>query len=412
MKSLDIIPAGQKKVLKKQAKPVAGRNWYKVFVIVIFFLLVLVTLFVFLILPEARIQVTLRTEPVTRDFDVRVNIAASTPDATDLVIPGRIVQEEIAGGKTFAATGSKNVGRIASGFVYVYNFSKTTLILKKETTVLRVGDKKYFFTQDVGNIRPTAFIGLEQQEIDPSSLIPPVPVVAEAPGEVYNLPEGTRLEIENEVFGKQPKVLYAVVAEQVSGGTTKEIKVVKDSDIVAAYSALTKELVESAGTNLASQNPNSKLLDNAVVVEVLEQKSSVAAGTEIPEFTAELKIKLLGLVFDEDQLRNIVVERISRLLPENKILQDGEGSRLQSKFLAVNLEQGMGVLNTHFEGQIVYQIDKEVLLEKIKNKSQEEIQEVMLSRPEIAEITVKFYPFWVHKTPKFVKRIKLELISP
>ncbi len=431
MKSLD-IRAGSKRPPRKvkgkgtgvflrvnkilPASPLPPRRkrvWRKTFAGTASVVVLLVALFSFLILPEASIKATVRSEPVTRDFEIRVEQNQSTPNAAELVIPGKVLELMKEGTKSFAASGSRNIGRKASGFVHLYNFSKTTLILKAQTTVLEVQGRKYFFTQDVGNIRPTALIGLEEQEVDPTSLIAPVPVVADGPGEEFNLAKGTRLEVTNEAFGYQPRALYAVAAENLSGGTTEEVKIVTAGDLVQGLSTLARELAEAAKQDLLKDNPDQKFLDNALETTVLQEKASVNAGTEVGEFEVMVLLKLRALVYSEDEVRSVIKERISRLLPQNKILKTGKADiRLQSNFGSVDLTQGLGLLSNHFEGQIVYELPREELLEKVKGKTAAEIREILLSRPEIEKVEVKFYPFWVKKAPKFAKKIYLQVIEP
>ncbi len=371
-----------------------------------------IVLFTVLILPEARVIVAARTEAVTRDLEISIDKNQTEPDPAGLVVPGRILEREIEGRKTYPSSGSKNVGRTASGFVSIYNFSKTTLILRAQTTVLTANGRKYFFTQDVGNIRPTALLGLTDQEVDETSLIPPVPVVAEAPGEAFNLKKAARLEIKNEVFGHQPEALYAVVAEDVSGGTTEELKVVSTADAAAALSALRQELISKARAELVKESADLRLLDKAVATQVLEEKTSAQPGEAVPEFEASAKLKLLALVYNEAHVKALITRRIERLLPENKVLLTGEPAlRLESQLVNLNLDLGQGVLRNHFEGMIVYQIDRREALRKIKGRSAEEIREILLSRPEIASVEVKFYPFWVKKAPRFEKKIYFDIIN-
>lgn len=371
--------------------------------------LLLVWVLSIFVLPEAKIQVIARSEPMTRDFEIRVDKNQTAPNTAELSIPGKFLEQEVSGSKNFTPTGRRNIGHAASGFVYIYNFSKTTLILKAQTTVLRANNRQYFFTQDIGNIRPTALLGLEEQEVDSTSLIPPVPVVASAPGEEYNLAKGARLEIENEAFGLKPKLLYAAVAESISGGTTQEVKVVTQGDIVSAYDALTRELVEGARRKLLQESSDLKLLDRAYEPMVLEQHSSAAVGAEAVEFEAGIKLKLRALVYNEREVRKIIRERIERVLPANKVLKNDRDGRLQSNFVSLNLDAGQATLYNHFEGEIAYKIDRQELLERVRGRSAEEIREILLSRPEIAGVEVRFYPFWVKKAPKFAKKIQLEI---
>lgn len=395
-------------VLEKPRKP---KRAFLKYVAGILILLILAVYFLgFYILPEARIEVIARTEPVARDFEVRVDKGLQEPNFAELAVPGKILEEELTDAKTYPSTGTRNIGQKASGFVSIYNFSKTTLILRAGTTVLLSGGREYFFTQDVSGIRPTALIGLEDQEVDPSSLVSPVPVAAEAAGPEYNLPKNARLEISNEAFGQNSKTLYAMVAEDISGGTTKEIKIVTESDISSAYQSLSNELIARAKQELFAKY-GVTALDNAMTADVLEPRASVAPGTETSEFQVSVKVRVRAFVFSEQEVKSIAVERIKRLLPENKVLEEGGGSRFSAQFASVSIQEGLGILVAHFEGRIIYQIDKGGLIDKIKGKNVEEIKEILLSRPEVESAKIKFYPFWVKRAPKLARKIRLELVQ-
>ena len=362
----------------------------------------------YLFLPQAVITVNARTEPVARDFEIRVDQKVTAPSSADLVVPGKMIEREVVGQKKYGATGTKNVGKTASGFVSIYNFSKTTLILKAQTTVLTANGRKYYFTQDAPGIRPTARIGGpgEDEEIDETSLVPPVPLVAGGAGEEFNLAPGTRLEIENEAFGAQPQKLYAVATEGITGGTTKIAKFVTKGDMDNAYQALANALLDQSRAELTSDNPNTRVLDNAFTTQILEQQSQVQIGAEASEFEVSAKVKIRALSFDQNDVQNIVFDLIKRLLPEQKVLSEN-GRAVDVSFLSLSLDEAAGTLAAHFEGQIVYQLDLASLLEQARGKTAEEIREIFLSKPEVDSLEVQFSPFWVKSAPKLRGKIKV-----
>ena len=396
-----VLPtAPGKKSILKISKPRA--------VIVVIVVLVL-TGVMFYALPSATITVVTRSEPVTRDVEIEVRVDQLEPDLASLTVPGRIIEQEVEGSKSFTPTGRRNIGKKASGFVQIYNLSKTTLILRAETTVLSIGGESYVFTQDVGGIRPTAFIGQgEDQEIDPSSLIAPVPVVALTAGEASNLTGGSRIEITNEVFGAKPEELYAEAAGNITGGSTLEIKVVSETDILQALEAVQAEIIDQAAKDLTDESEGAKLLESAVSSEILEQSVSHQPGDQTGQFSAAVKISLKALVYDENDIIELVRNRVERLLPENKKLISEEESFLRSRFFVTNLELGTGVLTNHFESRIVYLVDGDELKRKVSGKSEDEIRELLLSRPEIESVEVSFSPFWVKSAPRLVNRIRID----
>ena len=405
-RSIDIVRKSARKrtpptpsLIKEGAKGEFYRRWKVWPWVAAAAALLIIAALGFVLLPHAAITVRARSEPVTRDLEIRVSTEQAAADSARLVVPGRLVADEISGSKTVAATGARNIGQKASGFVYIYNFSKTTLILKKDTTTLTAAGRKYFFTQDAPGIRPTALLGLENQEVDPTSLTAPVPVVAEAPGEEYNLGASARLEIQNEAFGSNPKTLYAVTTDDgLRGGSTKEIKIIRDEDIKKGYESLAAELSAKA----------KEKFDGFLETEVTDPATTGVAGQEAAEFTVSGKLKVRGLAFSRDDVLAVARARASRLLPPQKELLAEENQRLQAVFREANLGDGRGTLAVHYEGEIVYRLDSEELLTKVRGRTPAEISEILLSRPEIADVQVELRPFWVKKAPKWGKNITID----
>ncbi|MBX4191788.1 MAG: hypothetical protein KW804_03245, partial [Candidatus Doudnabacteria bacterium] len=68
-----------------------------------------------------------------------------------------------------------------------------------------------------------------------------------------------------------------------------------------------------------------------------------------------------------------------------------------------------GVLTVHFQTIAAYKVDNQNLTKILSGKTEPEIKEILLSKPEIDQVKVKFWPEWfVHKAPKFNGKIKIE----
>src|SRR3990167_8842948 len=89
-----------------------------------------------------------------------------------------------------------------------------------------------------------------------------------------------------------------------------------------------------------------------------------------------------------------------------KILMENSAT-VDASFLSLSLDQAAGTLSAHFQGTIVYRLDREELREKVRGKTTEEIREIMLSKPEIDSLEVQFSPFWVKSAPKLRPKIKI-----
>jgi hypothetical protein len=363
------------------------------------------------LLPQAAITVYARSEPVTRDIEITVDKNARTIDAGKLVIPGSVVSREASLTKTFPATGTKQTGTKAVGEVTIYNFTKNTLTLRAGTTVLVAGDKRFVFTKDATNIRPTARIGSgDEQEIDQSSLTPPVPVTAEVIGDSSNLPANTQFEIRNSALGNNPNV-YAVNATALTGGTQKNITVVSQADIDKATAELTESLASQAEADLnaeANAGTTTKLLPSAVTHEVLGKAASRNPNDEATNFDMTIIGKVTGLTYQQEDVENIALDKINSVLSEDKYLLPEAKKDVTAKFKNLDLAAGKGTMSVHFETIAAYRVNDANLTKILAGKNANEIKEILLMKPEIDRVDVEFSPFFVNKAPRFNGKIYIE----
>src|SRR3989344_9141757 len=145
MKNFDIRPRSKAVKVSKPAvetsaiknPSVRSRTYARIIAAVLVAAMVLFVLgYVFL--PAAEVRVWARSEPVTRDVEIKLDKSLPEPDLATMSVPAISLDREVSGSKNFPASGSKNVGKSASGFVSIYNFSKTALVLKSQTTTLKV----------------------------------------------------------------------------------------------------------------------------------------------------------------------------------------------------------------------------------------------------------------------------------
>ncbi|OGE80204.1 MAG: hypothetical protein A2826_01705 [Candidatus Doudnabacteria bacterium RIFCSPHIGHO2_01_FULL_43_23] len=376
---------------------------YRYTFISVFLILVAVLVIIFYILPSATVVVTARSEPLARDLEILVDSQTTVPDIQNLLVPGQRIEEERDYSGEYPATGSKKVGKPASGFVTIYNFSNNNLILRAATTRLEVEGKVYRLLQDVTRLAPTG--KTPSGDIDPNTLVNPVPVSADDPGSDFNAPAGTRFEIINEVFGHQPEILYAQNANPVSGGNDDEVAIVSEQDIenarasttVAVLALLEKQLSDKLGEEIS-------LPPTAATVEVLDESISHKAGAEVSRFSLSQKLLIKALIYNKSDVKEIMKERIVRLLPENKTLVSSD-EVIEAEFVSLDLSAGAGTLHAHYESSIIYKINEDFLKRSLKGKSITEAKEILLARPEIDQVDVLLSPFWVRKIPRFESKL-------
>ena len=276
--------------------PGKTRRAYSIFLSLSLAMSLLVVLgLVFAVLPKASVFIFPKTEPITRDFDVSLDNQAKQYDSAKLILPTVKFEESLDVNSKFKSQGKKDVGNKAFGAIHIYNFTGKPLNLKAQTTSLIAGSKTYYLVNDALQIAPTKYRNAQTKEIDENSLDPPLEIIAGSGGEDSNLPAGVRMEITNQVFGSRPLLLYAKTQTPVSGGTSRFLSVVTDSDILDAQNQLGILALRQVEEKLAPQGL--KFVENSFRVEVLEFFTDKQPGAESPQFQASAKFKIVGLAF-------------------------------------------------------------------------------------------------------------------
>jgi hypothetical protein len=344
--------------------------------------------------------------------EVSVDKSVRATNGTTLTVPGQDVSKEISHTKNFPATGVKLEGTKATGNLQLYNFTKNTLTLRAATTTLIVDGKKYSFTKDVTGLRPTARIGQgTEQEVDQSSLIPPVGIVAAEPGANYNIGANVRLEVQNNALGQAD--VYGMTAGALTGGNSKETKILSQEDLDKATVTMQGELASLAEAEIkqASSDSGIKILPNAIKSEILAKTANKEVGDATETFDMTIIARVTGLSFNEDDVKSLMVEKINSVLSDDKYLLEDGKEALQTSFKSVNLDNGTGVLAVHYETIAAYKVENTNLSRILAGKDALEIKEILLTKPEIDRVDVSFSPFFVKRAPRWNGKIYIKTVQ-
>lgn len=351
------------------------------------------------VLPRASIVIYARSEPVSRDLEVTVDQNAKQVDSSSLTIPGQLIKKEASQTKNFPTSGQKLEGSKASGKVTIYNFTSHTLTLRASTTTLIADGKKYFFTSDITGVKPST----------KTSSGPIVPVVAQQPGEAYNLPAQTKFTIQNQALGNRPEV-YAQNEEAFAGGTSQAQRILSQEDFDKALASLIEEMVRQVQDDLNVGGQNIKLLSSATNKEILAKTANKNAGEEATNFDMTVIARIEGLAYQEEDVKNLLLTKILEVLSQDKYLVEGAAQNLTANFKSLDLTSGKGVLVVHFETVVAYRINEGNLSKILAGKNAAEINEILLTKPEIDRLDVKFRPFYVKHAPRLNGKIYINTV--
>ena len=372
--------------------------------------LIIVLLLVFVVLPKATVVVYAKTEPVTRDMDISISANVKAPDSSLLVMPAVKIDEAANVSGSFQSQGKQQVGNKAGGTVKIYNFTRLPINLKAATTILTVGSKTYNLVADVSGLKPTTYSNAKTKEVDPNSLGASVGIIASDGGEDYNLPEGTRMEITNQVFGSKPQLLYAQTDSEISGGTTRYLSVITQDDATSAQAQLTQQALQQIRDKLKTQGL--ALADGAYNLQVVQFTTDNPVGSQSPSFHASLQVKVSGVAFNQADLDTLVNQRISQTLDAGKTLQADQPDPAIVGVKNLDLNNQLAVLSVHYQGQAVYNIDLPDISRQLVGKSQSQANEILRSKAEIDRVDITLAPIWQKNFPWFASKIKVSVAAP
>ena len=413
-KIIDIIPPQERqtteKVIEKQIpkKTFFKKKRSKYFLTAILSLFVL--LFLIWLASPLYSTLSLEIRPIveTRIFeqDIEVNIAQSSLDIQNKIIPGRFFEKQEEKQKTFETTGQKIIEEKAEGIIRVYNehnpprpvtLRATTRFLSSEGgKIFRCPEKIYLAAARIVN-----------NKIVPS--FKDVKVVAQEGGEDYNI-GASKFSVPGLVGSSLYYSVWAESEQGMEGGFRQEAQMITKENIEMAQDELRQELIELVQESLQSELPEGFLLNkDSLLIRSFQSSCSGEEGGMLPEFACNANISIKGLAFSLSNIKEIVIDSIKQEILSGKNF-NSQGLTIESFSKNLVSESGKMILNVKATTDLYDRIPQEFIISQIKGKSEQEIQQIFVKNyPQIKEIKVNLKPFWVKKSPKNPEKIKFQL---
>lgn len=359
-------------------------------------ILILVGIFSYFFLGEARIEIWPVAEILNFKEDLTIDIALSETDPTLWLkggtIPGKFLEEEKSLFRQFSSTGKALKEVKAEGIIRVYNNYQESISLVQNTRFLSA-DGKLFRSKERIYIPSGGFRDLKVQ-------------AAEA-GEDYNVKPST-FSIPGLVGYPSYTAIYGKSFSSMEGGFRGEVPQLLEDDLVQAENILVEKLRDENRKNLEAKARDFVLLEEAIVDEVIEASSLAQAGAEIEQFSFLVKLKSKALVFNKEQLENFAKEFILTQIDSSKKL-DEKSLKINYSLKSIDFKAGKILLSLEFSAKIFSEINFEELKQELRGKSEIQVKNFLSNQSEISRAQVKFWPFWLKKVPEDKEKIKLEI---
>lgn len=338
--------------------------------------------------------------------EVKVDVDQTEPDLENKVIPGKFFEEEKEKWEVFAATGKVAADRKAGGVIKVYNSHNPPrpVTLVSQSRFLSSGGGKIF--------RALEKIYLPSASIKGGKIVPSVTeikVEAQEAGADYNI-EPSKFSVPGLAGTALYYTVWAESEKPMEGGSEEEVTKVTEDDLENAKQELALILRNSAQNSLKRKVSEGFVLDDSAIVEEdIETTCFNAAETVALDFNCYGKIKLKGLAFKAEDLKNIAFGFIKAVKPSSKELRE-ESLEVSSVLKGVVTKAGKMVLSVSAAAKAYEQLNQDLLFYQIYGKKAEDIRKVILDNfPQIEKVQLSFWPFWVRRAPKNIERINIRL---
>ncbi len=393
----DITQTQEKTEIKNEPKLFSLKvpflpNKYKFLSLPISALVILILAYLFF----AKAQVSIFVEPrmLERDTQVTADPKVKAVDEVSKIIPGEVMEVSVSGSDKAQASGKKQIGDSAKGTVKIINNSSDAQILSQGTVVSSNGLK---FTLD------TSITIASTSAIADTKSTKTVSVTAAAAGADGNLSSGAQFSSAN------PKV--AIVAEgNFSGGTSREVTVVSDSDQKKLLASLAASLRKQAAEKLQGKLVGQKILEEGLAEEITSKSYSKNINDQANEFSLNLTIKYKGTVYKEEDLKLIVSKLLESAIPE-----DFELNLAQTETLAdvSKLEKdGRLIFLAKFRAKLMPKLDQEKIKEQIKGQTPQAAAGILKTYDNVLSSDISIVPALpnqVSRLPFLTSNIKLEV---
>jgi len=330
-------------------------------------------------------NVTIFVEPrvLEKDAQVTADPTVKEVDEVGKKIPGRIVEVNVSDSAKAPTTGKKQIGDPAKGTVTLYNKTYNSKTFSKGTVLTSSGGLKFTLDSPITVASQSAAdegISFGKSSGD---------VTASAIGADSNLPSGSELTISSE-----STTSFSAKSEgNFSGGTSKDVTVVTDSDqkklLASLAASLRGKAVEELQKKMADQ-ADLKILEEALSEDITKKTYSKNINDQASELTLNMTIHYRGTAYLDSDLKSIVSKLVETNIPGDFELNLAE---TETQADVSKLEKdGTLIFLARFKAKLTPKLDVTKIKSLIKGRTIAEATEIMKAYENVLDSEVKITP--------------------
>jgi len=350
-------------------------------------------------------SVTLYADGARSDIDTTfvVDTSLTQTDTSTTTIAGDTVTTSNNVSTTFTPTGSQNIGTKASGTMTITNNSGTAQPLSAGTRFTAPDGLIFLSNSAVTVPAATASVtGGGQVVKQPGTAN--VGVTASQPGDNYNEAGGQAYTIP----GLGSQTLVTGQGGQMSGGTTKTVQIVQQSDVDTATAAAAAKDKPAGQNTLMGKVPSGDIaLPSSLTATTTNVVSNPSVGGQGSQASITMTINYSMLVVNKADFTK-VIENIEQkqLGAGNQIYDNGIGNANITAGTVTGTKQSFHFVTTASGGP---SFDRTAIANALRGKKYSDASDYASGLPGVVKATVSLSPAWSTGMPHIAKHITVNV---
>ena len=357
----------------------------------------------FVVAPKSTITISTNTSPLSSSVILTASTSAKTLDKAQQIVPASTKESKKTDTQKVPATGEKNNGTKAGGTMTVFycpSNDNTQISLPAGSAFVNNG--VVFRTNVAVTVPASNFLGGGTCKKDLSQN---VAVTSEQAGDKYNLSSRSYIGVDNSAISG--------TGSAMSGGTSKIVKVVSQSDVDAAKQQMLDRTKTAAITELTKQFNDANMFALTDTITAVSQTAtpSPSVNEEASETTVGLNVTYAMTGISKSDLKLLVEASVKDKidLSKEQIQDEDYGLGKASVKIQEKKANGDTKVEIQFQLSIGPKLEIDALKKEVAGKKRGDVVNLINSRPGVKDVSVRYSPFWVMSTPSNPSKITIVL---
>jgi len=350
--------------------------------------LLLIAVIFYFTLTYVYITVYPKAQDIATDFNFIIVGKQDLQKSAEGIFSGQIVNQFLSGEKKFDITGTMQLpGGLVGNVKITNNLSRNQTLIA--TTRLLTTDNILYRIKDRVDVPAKGSI---VTAVYPDNPTKPLALA------------GTKFTIPGLNKNLQILITAEAVEDFKANGTV--VKAISAEEMNKAVDDYTNELTQQLFKD--EQKGMASVLTKEIVTKTFNQK----VGDQVDNYNLSLKIKVVGVIFAEQPIKDYAQKILAGLVSADKQLVSVNTDNLEYKIERYDLANQLVQLKSNIKGSVIINEDNQILdRQNLAKLSFDQIKAYLENFDEIQKVEITSFPSFVKSLPYFQDHIIIKIVK-